>query len=240
MISIFYFIGYLACYTINFTILYEGIDKKASQKSTKFLISKILDEYNKIFTSLNLEFKLDSIISFYDYSKMTEYKNFSNLVGENNIKLKVDALENIKKNLVIIQSIKGLKKERSNKLSFCNGRYFFNIKEIKNLEGMLESSIYAIKDWINDSMRLDLPDFYELENYKDDISQTPIDNLISGCEKKFKEKTIKNEKFNRTKLERPFDRPIIDISTADDDLRFFENLKNQRNSKLPKKFLIPR
>ncbi|ELA42326.1 uncharacterized protein VICG_00726 [Vittaforma corneae ATCC 50505] len=191
------YIHIIFCQIINFTILYEKFDKTSSPKLTQFVISKILDEYNAIYSPLGIEMRLDSILSYNDYSLLPEYKAFTNLVGNDDVKNKATALESIDNNLIVLFSaMKKAESSSANRLSFCKGRYFVNLNDANVFEDILNSSLRAIREWIGAVLKLKIPEFHELENFKlkDDVNDQTLNDAFECYDKGFDESYARKTK----------------------------------------------
>lgn len=199
------YIHIVLCRVIHFAILYEKLDKQFSQKLTQFVISKILDEYNAAFSPLEIEVKLDSILSFNEYSLLPEYRVFTDIVGNDDLGNKAKALDSIDNNLIVLFSaIQNPSVSDANRLSFCKGRYFVNLNNSSVFEDILSSSVRAFREWIGAVLKIKVPEFHDLDNFslKNSISESTLNDALEchsrGFGKDRDGRTVKGKNVNRS------------------------------------------
>lgn len=151
---------------IELTVICEKVMKDDSIKLAEFLVKSALKEYSYYFSKSNIEFRLERILDFERYSKLKEFSEFSLSVGESDIWKRKLRLSDVSKNLIILySSVSKINEKQELKDSYrfrsltpCEGRYFKNIGNVILTEDVLTSVIKAVKEWIEFTFQVKLPD----------------------------------------------------------------------------------
>lgn len=232
------------CKLVKFDILYEKIENPNSLKLAEFLIMKVLDEYNAKFSEVDIQFRLESFYTYNLYSTIPEYKEFSRLTGSRDLNKKLLSLNKINTNVIVLfSSQRNEDTSKVNIASFCNGRYFFNLKESEVNDGIIRVSIDAIRRWIGFVLKTKIPEIYSLENisFINSIDEEVIDDVFNcpsynkNKEKKNHNSPMMTSKSNQISIIEE-DQPVITSRgiSNNKNKRLNKNSSNNNNKRLNK------
>lgn len=204
---------------VRLSILYERNIKYFDHKFTLELLNKILEEYNQRLKESNVKFRIDSIMDYSNYSKQDYLKEFTKISGSSDLKLKLESLKNVNKNLIIIYT--GDEESNLNIVNTCRDRYFLNMNNYKySSDEILRISLEGIKGYMKLMLKINIPEFYELDNNvfikneSEDLNSSIYPEIIQNIlechnennnEIEYDKKLIKKNSFKKEKIINPND-----------------------------------